>query len=60
MDKPLEELGGFLEDDDREDWALEREREINRLERENEELRKILGIDNENARKLGLNPSQGD
>lgn len=58
MDKPLEELGGFLEDDDREDWALEREREINRLERENEELRKILGIDNENARKLGLNEDE--
>jgi len=53
--KSLEELGGFLEDDAREDWALEREREITRIEKENEELRRILGIDNENAQKLGLN-----
>ncbi|KAF9245731.1 hypothetical protein BU15DRAFT_40898 [Melanogaster broomeanus] len=29
----------------REDWALERESEIARLEKENEELRKVLGID---------------
>ncbi|KIJ66353.1 hypothetical protein HYDPIDRAFT_109359 [Hydnomerulius pinastri MD-312] len=31
--------------DAREDWALERESEISRLEKENEELRKMLGID---------------
>ena len=29
----------------RDDWALERETEIERLEKENEELRKLLGID---------------
>ncbi|KAG0707538.1 hypothetical protein DFH29DRAFT_979845 [Suillus ampliporus] len=29
----------------RDDWALEREIEISRLEKENEELRKMLGID---------------
>lgn len=55
QDKSLEELGGFLEDNVREDWALEREREIARIEKENEELRKILGIDNDNAQRLGLN-----
>lgn len=31
--------------DFREDWALERETEIVRLEKENEELRRMLGID---------------
>ena len=31
--------------DNREDWAMERESEIARLEHENEELRKQLGID---------------
>lgn len=31
--------------ENREDWAMERESEIVRLEKENEELRKLLGID---------------
>lgn len=31
--------------DNREDWAMERESEIARLEAENEELRRLLGID---------------
>lgn len=39
--------------DSGEDWALERESEINRLERENEELRKLLGIDTANAATVG-------
>ena len=51
--RPLEDLGSFLFDEEREDWTLEREVEIARLEKENEELRRILGVDDENARKLG-------
>ncbi|KAG8901165.1 hypothetical protein FRB99_005498 [Tulasnella sp. 403] len=38
---------------DREDWALERESEINRLEKENEVLRKLLGIDSSGATVIG-------
>ncbi|KAL5494876.1 hypothetical protein ACEPAI_338 [Sanghuangporus weigelae] len=52
-DRPLEELAGFLEDDNREDWAVEREAEISRLQKENEELRKMLGVDSENAQRMG-------
>ncbi|PCH34113.1 hypothetical protein WOLCODRAFT_22464 [Wolfiporia cocos MD-104 SS10] len=37
----------------REDWALEREAEIARLERENEELRRMLGIDRASAAANG-------
>ena len=51
--RPLEDLGSFLFDEEREDWALEREVEISRLEKENEELRRMLGVDDENARRLG-------
>ena len=40
-------------DPGREDWALERESEIARLETENEELRKLLGIDNAGASLVG-------
>ncbi len=39
----------------REDWATEREYEISRLERENEELRKMLGIDAESIAQTGVN-----
>ena len=39
---------------DREDWALEREHEIARLAKENEELRRMLGIDTDNARRHGI------
>lgn len=39
--------------DNREDWAMEREAEITRLEQENEELRKLLGIDKESAKEKG-------
>jgi len=37
----------------REDWALERENEIARLEKENEELRRMLGIDRASAEANG-------
>ncbi|KAI0348132.1 hypothetical protein BDW22DRAFT_1320468 [Trametopsis cervina] len=37
----------------REDWAIEREAEITRLEDENEALRKLLGIDKESAEEKG-------
>jgi regulator of replication initiation timing len=42
----LEEAGagGYTGTSEGEDWALERESEISRLEKENEELRKLLGI----------------
>lgn len=52
-DKPLSDLVNYLEDDTREDWAVERELEISRLEKENEELRKMLGIDSQNAQRMG-------
>lgn len=39
--------------DHRDDWAIERESEIARLEKENEELRKMLGIDNASAEANG-------
>jgi hypothetical protein len=39
--------------DNREDWAFERETEIERLEKENEELRKLLGIDFANIEAKG-------
>lgn len=38
---------------DQEDWAHERETEIERLERENEELRRALGIDSATAERNG-------
>ncbi|KAI0692955.1 hypothetical protein BC835DRAFT_1097849 [Cytidiella melzeri] len=39
--------------DNREDWAMERENEITRLEQENEALRKLLGIDKTSAEEKG-------
>jgi hypothetical protein len=45
---------GSHELDGREDWAVEREYEITRLEKENEELRRMLGIDSETARIHGI------
>jgi len=38
----------------RDDWALERETEISRLEKENEELRKMLGIDSASLSEKGI------
>jgi hypothetical protein len=40
--------------DERDDWALERECEIVRLEKENEELRRQLGIDESSLEANGL------
>ncbi|KAF9021758.1 hypothetical protein BDZ89DRAFT_957210 [Hymenopellis radicata] len=57
----LESLLNYLDksehygDAGREDWATEREYEISRLERENEELRKMLGIDAESIAQSGIN-----
>ncbi|KAI0375483.1 hypothetical protein BV20DRAFT_1040855 [Pilatotrama ljubarskyi] len=47
----LESLDALL--DARDDWAIEREAEISRLERENEELRRALGIDRASAEANG-------
>jgi len=41
----VNQAGCYPETEGRLDWALERECEISRLERENEELRRLLGID---------------
>lgn len=38
----------------RQDWALEREYEIERLEKENDELRRLLGIDPESISATGM------
>ncbi|KAG8957369.1 hypothetical protein FRC03_010212 [Tulasnella sp. 419] len=51
-----DEMGGGYSADaglERDDWALEREIEITRLEKENEELRKLLGIDATGAATIG-------
>ena len=57
----LEELASLLDSltqatdaEGRQDWALERESEISRLERENEELRRLLGIDEANMAAQGV------
>ncbi|KAF9469667.1 hypothetical protein BDZ94DRAFT_17943 [Collybia nuda] len=46
--------GGYAGTEGREDWALERECEISRLERENEELRRLLGIDEASVTASGI------
>ncbi|TBU50029.1 hypothetical protein BD309DRAFT_908551 [Dichomitus squalens] len=46
-----EELDALLQS--RDDWAIEREAEIARLERENEQLRRTLGIDRASAEANG-------
>ncbi|KAF8079101.1 hypothetical protein FPV67DRAFT_1467513 [Lyophyllum atratum] len=46
---------GYFGTEGRADWALEREYEIARLERENEELRRLLGIDEDSAAASGVN-----
>lgn len=46
--------GGYPDSEGRQDWAIERESEISRLEKENEELRKMLGIDEANMNSHGL------
>ena len=57
----IEELNTLLETLDVEgsqDWALQRECEILRLERENEELRRLLGIDDANMAARGVSVDQ--
>ena len=44
----------YIGEDVREDWALEREVEISRLEKENEELRRMLGIDPHSMEAKGV------
>ena len=46
--------GGYPGTEGRQDWALERECEISRLEKENQELRRMLGIDDENMAAHGV------
>ncbi|KAJ7897298.1 hypothetical protein B0H14DRAFT_400135 [Mycena olivaceomarginata] len=52
----LDEPGqpGYAGTEGREDWALERECEITRLEQENAELRRLLGIDAESLAASGV------
>lgn len=52
----LDEKGtsGYLGTEGRSDWALERESEIARLEKENEELRRLLGIDEGSVAAKGV------
>ncbi|KAF7337595.1 hypothetical protein MSAN_02232800 [Mycena sanguinolenta] len=45
---------GYSGTDGREDWAFERECEISRLEQENAELRRLLGIDPETLAASGV------
>jgi len=49
-----EEIPGYPDTDGRADWALERECEITRLERENEDLRKMLAIDSASIAETGV------
>ncbi|KAJ7755045.1 hypothetical protein DFH07DRAFT_920840 [Mycena maculata] len=53
----LDERGqpGYTGNEGREDWAFERECEIARLEQENAELRRLLGIDPESLAASGVN-----
>lgn len=50
-DSHLEDVDS--DEDEREDWAVERETEISRLEKENAELRHLLGIDAESVQNQG-------
>ena len=56
----LDERSGYLGIEGNQDWALERECEISRLEKENEELRRLLGIDDANmaARGVSVDPDR--
>jgi len=46
--------GGYPGADGRAEWAIERESEIARLDKENEEMRRLLGIDEENLAATGV------
>jgi hypothetical protein len=56
----LDERSGYLDAEGIQDWALERECEISRLERENQELRRLLGIDDAAmaARGISVDPDR--
>ena len=56
----LDERSGYMGVEGNQDWALERECEISRLEKENEELRELLGIDDANmaARGVSVDPDR--
>jgi hypothetical protein len=55
----LEAFEREADNEPREDWALERESEISRLERENEELRVLLGIDQTTIADNGITVEVG-
>jgi len=50
----LDQRGGYDGHEGRQDWVLEREYEIARLERENEALRKMMKIDGESIAATGV------
>lgn len=50
----LDEHANYTNAPGREDWAIERESEIARLERENAELRRMLGIDPSSIAETGI------
>lgn len=54
--------GGYSGEEERADWAIEREREISRLAQENAEMRRILEIDQESLDAVGvkLDPDRGE
>ena len=54
LDELDEKSGSYAGLEGRQDWALERESEISRLERENEELRRLLGIDEPSMAEKGI------
>lgn len=55
-----ESTAAYTGDDSREDWAVEREVEISRLEQENEELRRMLGIDPSSMEEKGVTLDQAE
>jgi len=54
----LDERSGYQGVEGSQDWAMERECEILRLEKENEELRRLLGIDDANMAARGVSLDQ--
>lgn len=59
MEKLEEQANNEIGEKGRQDWALQREWEIRRLEGENEVLRKALEIDEENMETKGLRVDAG-
>lgn len=59
MQKVEEQANNEFGESGRQDWALQREWEIHRLEAENEVLRKALEIDEENMNTRGLSVDAG-